>query len=568
LTTGHFKRIRRYAREWIAAALCLTALAVAVGIFFSQSRPRRYRLLISGGSAEGLRHQIAERLAAEGASHGLSFGLVASSGSREVLDSLDARRLDVAFVQGGLDPSFHKHVRQVAALHVEPLHLLVRPTLHGAVSESLTALKGRTVNLGPAGSGTHDLARDVLKFADLDAQRADGSSDYTVVTLSYRDLLKERDAARLPDAVFTVSAMPSPVVRTLVTTQRYQLVPLPFGEAFALDALNRDSTQKSNRQGDAESDVSKLRIYPALIPPFTYGVDPPTPPREIPTFGPRLLMVAGEHVPTGAVQQILETIFAAPFAQISKPPLEASLLDVSPEYPLHPGTERYRELNKPLLAGDVIDLLEKGTSLAGAVLGALFFLWQWLRQHFRRKSELGFESYMLKVAAIEEQALTLEMGPRLEIRELLRLQRELCRLKNEALARFAEGKLEGGQLMSGFVSHVNDARSYLNRLILHQRDNLEDEAVNERRTAESVWREALGGSSAEHSVAPSAGAHGLAITIPIEPSPRPALGGSGTSGPQEGRQQVVPDCHPEQVVEAQHEREVFAQSPQDDSAGV
>jgi hypothetical protein len=166
-----------------------------------------------------------------------------------------------------------------------------------------------------------------------------------------------------------------------------------------------------------------------------------------------------------------------------------------PEYPLNAGTEQYRELNKPVLAGDVIDLLEKGTSLAGAILGALFFLWQWLRQRLRRKRELGFESYMLKVAAIDEQALALEMDARLEIKELLKLQAELCRIKNEALARFAEGKLEGGELLSGFVSHVNDARNYLNRLILHERDNLEDQAVKERRTPESVWTEAIGNMS-------------------------------------------------------------------------
>jgi TRAP-type uncharacterized transport system substrate-binding protein len=520
MATGSLKRVRWYAREWIAAGLCLAAVGIATAIYFSRSVRRPYRLSISGGSADGLRHQIAQQLATQGASHGLSFSLVATSGSRDALDLVDAHRLDVAFVQGGLDPSLHPRVRQVAALHVEPLHLLVRPALYGAISANLAALKGKTVNLGPPASGTHDLARDVLKFAGLDPNRDQGSVDYTVVTLSYGDLLKEQDAARLPDAVFTVSALPSPVVRALVMRQHYQLVSLPFGEAFALNALNRLSAQPTTELQDAKSDVSRVKIYPALIPPFTYGVEPPTPPRELATFGPRLLLVANEQVPNRAVQQTLETIFAPSFAQFSKPPLESSLLDVSPEYPVHPGTERFRELNKPLVAGDVIDLLEKGTSLAGAILGALFFLWQWVRQHFRRKRELGFESYMLQVASIEEQALKLEMDATLEIRELLRLQRDLCRLKNTALARFAEGKLEGGQLMSGFVSQVNDARNYLNRLIVHQRDNLEEQAVKERRTAESVWREALGGKAAEHSDPSTADESPVAIARPME-SPQP-----------------------------------------------
>ena len=261
------------------------------------------------------------------------------------------------------------------------------------------------------------------------------------------------------------------------------------------------------------SDVSKIRIYRVQIPPYTYGIDPPVPPREISTFGPRLLLVANENVPTRAVERVLETVFSSPFAQISEPPLGATLLDTAPEYPLHAGTEEYRELNKPVLAGDVIDLLEKGASLAGAVLGGLFFLWQWIRQRLRRKRELGFESYMLKVAAIDEQALALEMEARLEIKELLQLQRELCRLKNEALARFAEGKLEGGELMSGFVSHVNDARNYLNLLILHERDNLEDQAVKERRTPESIWSEALEGMNTEIPAAGEASDRAFATEI-------------------------------------------------------
>jgi hypothetical protein len=190
-----------------------------------------------------------------------------------------------------------------------------------------------------------------------------------------------------------------------------------------------------------------------------------------------------------------------------------------PEYPLHPGTLRYRDLNKPVVAGDVIDLLEKEASLAGAVLGAFFFLWQWVRQRLRRKRELGFESYMLKVAAIDEQALALEMEARLEIKELLRLQRELCRLKNEALARFAEGKLEGGELLSGFVSHVNDARNYLNRLILHERDNLEDQAVKERRTTESVWSEALKGMNTHTPAACEAGDGAIPTENRVHESP-------------------------------------------------
>jgi len=98
----------------------------------------------------------------------------------------------------------------------------------------------------------------------------------------------------------------------------------------------------------------------------------------------------------------------------------------------------------------------------------------------------------VRAAEIEQQALNLELGAMLDLKELLRLQVELNRLKNEALHRFAEGRLEGEAMMSGFVAHVNDARNYLTRLILHERENLELRAQAEKRAPEEVWAEAMG----------------------------------------------------------------------------
>jgi len=264
------------------------------------------------------------------------------------------------------------------------------------------------------------------------------------------------------------------------------------GHAFPTILAAFSVVEKKGPPRDDADDVTKFRIYPTVIPAYTYGIESPSPPTPLATFGPRLLLVAHESIPTQAVRLVLETIFSTNFAQYYRPPLDPSLLDLAPEYPWHVGTDEYREYHKPLRAGQVVDLMEKATSLTGAVVGALFFLRQWLRQYFRRKRELGFESYMVKVAAIEQKALELEMGVMLDLRELLRLQVEVSRIKNEALSRFAAGKLEGEALISGFVTHVNDARNYLTRLILHERDNLQNRAESQQRPAEELWAETLG----------------------------------------------------------------------------
>jgi hypothetical protein len=74
----------------------------------------------------------------------------------------------------------------------------------------------------------------------------------------------------------------------------------------------------------------------------------------------------------------------------------------------------------------------------------------------------------------------------------LRLQEDLSRIKGEALERFADGEIDGEELMSGFLAHASDARDFLMRLILHRRDDLEDHARAQRRPAEALWKEAVG----------------------------------------------------------------------------
>src|SRR4051794_21184188 len=121
-----FGRFRRVAREWVAATLAVTALAMAAAVYFHESRPGSYHLTISAGSPEGLRHQIAEHIAAVARRRGVFLTLVGTSGSEEALRRVDAGSLDLALVQGGLDPTDRADVRQVASLRIEPLHLLVK----------------------------------------------------------------------------------------------------------------------------------------------------------------------------------------------------------------------------------------------------------------------------------------------------------------------------------------------------------------------------------------------------------------------------------------------------------
>jgi hypothetical protein len=385
----------------------------------------------------------------------------------------------------GIDMGDSPVLRQVATLHVEPLHLLVKAELHPDVARNLSALRGKVVNLGEPGSGSRLLSAEVLEFSRLRA-----GADFVASDLGYAELEHEGDRARLPDAVFTVSTLPSPVARRLVNRHGYRLVPLRFLEAFALGALDRDESSHAPLSQDGLR-IDRRHVYDATIPPFMYEIEPGVPPEPIHTLGTRLLLVARRDVSAGAIRRVLDVVFNSPFAQVIQPPLDAKLLELQPELPWHDGTTDFIRRSSPLIAGDVIDLLEKEVSIIGVLAGGILCLVQWLRRRSRWRRERGFEAYILKVAAIEQRALELSRAPALDLPALLQLQDDLTRIKGEALQRFADGELDGEALMSGFLVHISDVRDFLVRLILHQRDNLEDQARAVHRRPETLWVEAL-----------------------------------------------------------------------------
>src|SRR5262249_38411660 len=161
-------------------------------------------LTITAGNKLGTRAELADVLRDAVAPQRIALELRETVGSEEALDWVQARKVDVALVQGGLSADARPDVRQVAALQVEPLHLVVKKELADDVSAHLSAPDGKTVNAGEPGSGTHTLAVQVLEFAGL-RPRADGSDrGYIPRPMSRQEMFAEEDPARLPDAVFLV----------------------------------------------------------------------------------------------------------------------------------------------------------------------------------------------------------------------------------------------------------------------------------------------------------------------------------------------------------------------------
>jgi TRAP-type uncharacterized transport system substrate-binding protein len=457
---------------WVAPVAGLAAIGLAVFFYFHSPSSRHYRLRLTAGNALGMRHQLALRLQGEVARRNIALELVPSAGSEQGLDWVERREVDVALVQGALTPAGRPNVRQVAALHVEPMHLLVKKELFKDASTHLTGLRGKSVDLEEVGSGTHSLANAILEFVGLQPRDKDPTGGYIPLSLDRKELFAEQDASRLPDAVFLMSTLPSPTATYLATRHGYRLIPLPFAEAFALrsllEPLEEPRPGYTPPPGAAQERIVMGRIQAASIPAFTYGVEPAVPAQPLPTLGARLLLVAHKDVPPKAVFQLVEAIYGAEFGQIVRPPLDAKLMDLPPEFPWHEGAELYQHRNAPLLVGEAMDSAHKGFAIFAAAASGLFVLWQWSRQRAQSGRDKGFNKYIAQVTRIEERALGGDQGRPLAVAELLALQEQLCRLKIQVLDEFAREELTGKELLSGYLVQVNDVRDYLARLIEQQ----------------------------------------------------------------------------------------------------
>ncbi|UJR78671.1 TAXI family TRAP transporter solute-binding subunit [Sandaracinus amylolyticus] len=454
-----FARLRQVGDSPRALALLASIFLLASAVFLRASLDtEEHTIRLTAGDRRGRRTEVAEALRIEAAAHELELEIVPAAGSDDALERLSRRELDAALIQGGLPGT--PELREVAAVALEPLHLLVRGDI---AMESLDDLRGRRVNLAPPGSGTRGLALEVLALAHLEPSR-----DFDETQLDYREL-ESLPAERLPDAIFHVSALPSPLASFLVDERGYRLAPLPYADAIAL---------------------RNVAVSRGRIPAYAYGADAPA--HDVPTLATRMLLVVHRDTSDEVVKRLLESLASDSFgarARIAR--AEISTLVAQPEYPLHPGTLEWLHRNDPLLTPELMEGIESLRSFLVSLVVAGILAYRW----WRRSRVSGLDRFFAEVSRIDREALALERETHLDLARMVVLRTRLGETKTRALEAFARGQVHSEELLSSFLVHVADVRSHLNAMILHERDRIEKRARaigrDEEAALREMWEEAL-----------------------------------------------------------------------------
>lgn len=434
ILSGFLRRIQRNALLRKTLALCLLLALLGAAVFFIYDiAPRHYALSITGGDILSNRHYLARRLAEEAADNGVALQVDPVAGSQEALELLEEGKLDLAFIQGGLD-NHYPHVVHVATVAPELLHILVRPEI-----KDISELRGKLVNLGARRGGTRVIAKQVLEFSGL----TDGIG-YVESNFASEDLLSLR-ADKLPDAIVVTSFAPSDIVEYLVKERGYNLLEIPFPASLAL------------RLGWVAD--SKILAY-------TYNVKPPVPSRDIKTVGVNLHLVARHDVDSRAIFQVLESLFSPSLEARLKMKLDESQLTIPSGFHLSEGTKLFLARKNPLFSSATLDRIKALFGLLLSVGSTILVIFKWFRgeplePERAPTDDRAFLDYFGQVAQIEKTFDASRSQGSLTPQSRDALQEKLSVLKADAMARLAGARFDNDQLPQSLLLAIADARAKL-----------------------------------------------------------------------------------------------------------
>lgn len=412
-------------RKVLAGCVVVALLAIAAS-FLHDVLPRQYALTMTGGDILGNRHFVARQLQRAAADYGVALKLEPMPGTAEALRALDEGRIDLAFIQDGLDNKY-PNVVHVASVVPEQLHFLVKPEI-----KDITGLRGKLVNLGSRQGGTRIVARQVLEFSGLEA-----GVDFVETNLPGEALLRMR-ADRLPDAIVITSHAPSDAAEYLIRERGYTLLEIPFPASLAL------------RLGWVAD--SKILAY-------TYSVKPPVPPRDIKTVGVNMHLVANRNVEPRAIFQVLESLYSPSLSAALKLKIDEGQINVPSGYPLSEGSQRFMERKNPLLSSATLDRIKALFGLVLSMASTVLVVVRWFQGDTPeapkpQAEDSRFVAWLQEVTGIEQALFECR-----DAQGRLALQQRLLAIKTEALACVGSARLDNPKLVDALLAALTDARS-------------------------------------------------------------------------------------------------------------
>jgi TRAP transporter TAXI family solute receptor len=255
---------------WAALALIVAAGFVIAYRYVGAPPPRVIR--IATGPENGAYHAFAQQYARLLAGDGITLELISTAGTVDNLELLKRGEVSLALAQGGCASEADRvELQSLGSLFLEAVWVF---TPRASPIRRLNELAGKRIAIGPSGSGTQLLARQLLGANGVDASNA------TFVYIDTADVAPLLIGGEL-DAGIVVASAAAPIVHTLAAQPELELLDLertdaygrvfPFLTAVTLAEgvlnLERNIPARDTRLvATAASLAARQDLHPALIP--------------------------------------------------------------------------------------------------------------------------------------------------------------------------------------------------------------------------------------------------------------------------------------------------------------
>jgi hypothetical protein len=255
---------------WAPLALIVAAGFLLAYQYVGAPPPRVIR--IASGAENGAYHAFAQQYARLLAGDGIRLDVIPTAGTADNLELLERGEVSLALVQGGsASEADRANLQSLGSLFLEAVWVFTPPTRS---IRRLNELTGKRVAVGPAGSGTQLLAKQLLGANGV------SESNATFVQIDTSDFVPLLVRGEL-DAGIVVASAEAPIVHTLAEQPQLELLDLertgaygrvfPFLTPVVLDEgvlnLGRNIPPRDTRLvGTAASLAARRDLHPALIP--------------------------------------------------------------------------------------------------------------------------------------------------------------------------------------------------------------------------------------------------------------------------------------------------------------
>lgn len=201
-------------------AILLIILGFYAAYQFVSPAPPRH-IIISAGQADDSYYDFAKKYQKALEKEDIKLEVLASSGSRENIERLLNKEVDIAFVQGGTAFAGEK-LYSLGSLYYEPLLIFYHKELS---LRYLSDLKGLKISIGEEGSGTRILASQLLQINHINSNNTEFIS---VANQAAVTQLMQGDI----DVAFFVTSINSPAIKALITNPQLKLFNVARSAAY------------------------------------------------------------------------------------------------------------------------------------------------------------------------------------------------------------------------------------------------------------------------------------------------------------------------------------------------